>query len=530
MKAPSAFIPFLPALLIPLLAAAAGWFWGKPLLFADTGTGLLAWNNFTTGGTWNTIREPDPANIADDIEYPVTWWSPGQYVPLGLLHSAGLPLGVAALLISLSCAWSATIGFTLLARALGAPATSLPWVAVAVAGSWHTLYVFGMFIGGEALLPAVWPWIALAGWQLRERGWALVLVLPPLFLAGAFAKHSFVIPGLSLLTFLWLARIPKSRVNLYSVTRSAAPLVGAGLLFLLGHHFLFDTGPSPSDPGQLPPRALAAFGFSAFAPLLSATGAGSIAGRIFFKSGIPFEEGWALIAPVLVLFSPLPLALFVWLIRQSSPLKRFAGLAALTTAGLLCILIWRGGSISLEDRHYRPAGLLLLSVCAAACVHPRSRIATAARTLVIGTVLFGVGSSIQRHQSLRQHTHRGNEHLSLADFPPPVLAKLRLIASEAAGTDAIIFLPSVEISAHLPFCRMIVTDAIDRDIAWINARPRHGLVSQITVLMPERFSADGRAKALIASFRDFSSEAWTCQTISGWEFWQNVEAALPQSP
>jgi len=103
---------------------------------------------------------PDPVDIARTIETTVTWWSPGQAVPLGLLTSAGLPLGPSMLLIAFASALVFAFGLALLSRDLGAPENGLPWIATGATGCWSMLYAFGMFNGGEIALITVWPWIA----------------------------------------------------------------------------------------------------------------------------------------------------------------------------------------------------------------------------------------------------------------------------------------------------------------------------------------------------------------------------------
>ncbi len=507
---------------VPLLGLAFAWIYGPPLIFSDTATGLLAWRNFVAGGIWNTIAEPSTLNLAENIQRPVTWWSPGQYVPAGLLLSAGLPLGAAVLLVALLAAWSSILGVTALVRELGAPRETLPWVALATAASWHTLQPFGMFNGGECALAAVWPWIFLLLYRCRHRPWLLSVAIPPLFLLGIFAKHSFMIFGLAMLLFLWLEACREAEWKPGRVIAAVWPLLAGGLLFLVGRHLLFDAGPSPADPGQLPGRALTAYAFSSWAPLFASGGFGSLMGRAFMISGLGFEEGWSRLAPALAIASPIALGLYFGLSRRKEPFMRLAGTVALVSGLMLCVLIGCGGNISQEDRHFRPAGLLLLAVLVHFCAARqagRPRLQLAARGVLAAVLVFGIGAAVQRHLNLRRLTHPAGNHTSLADMPPNVLREARSMAAAASGSDAILYLPTPEIACQLPTCRMIVTDALAHDATWISARSYRGIASAVHLIVPQGFSADGRTEALLASFVDYPRTAWSSRRIGEWEFW-----------
>lgn len=490
------------------------------MLWSDTATGLLAWRHFVAGGTWNTLPLPDPADIARVTEQAVTWWSPGQYVPLGLLNLAGVPLGTAMLLLAFAAAVATGIGLAALARALGAPERALPWIAIGVTGGWHALYAFGMFNGGETAQIAVWPWIALAAWRLRTRPLASVAILPGLFLIGSFAKHSFAIAALALLIFLWLEALRGSPRDARHLCRATWPIAAIGILYIVGRRLVFDAGASPADPGQASHTFTAMWGFGAFAPWFAATGAGSVAGRIFHATGLAFERGWAVLGLPLTLLSPLPLALYAWMTRRRAPLARLAGLTCLVTIGVLFVLLWRGGSISLEDRHYRPAGVLLLAAGVAAGFDGSRRLAWVTRGLVSAIVLYGLGALLQRHLTLGHRFFPAENGVAVSDVPRPVLAEIFRVARAGDDGRSLLYLPNPTLAVPGPPGRLLVTDAIDRDAAWIAAQPRHGRVPRLTLVLPARFDPDGRAAALRASFVDYRPDEWTRRRLDDWDFWQ----------
>jgi len=140
---------FLAALIPALLGAACALFIAPPLINYDTAVGFRAWLHFVEGGTWNTILTPNSNNIAQSFEYPVTWWAPGQYVPIGILHSLGLPLGTASVVVSAVGTLLFGIGFAALARRMGIPNQNLPWITAVACSNDYMLYEFGYFTGGE---------------------------------------------------------------------------------------------------------------------------------------------------------------------------------------------------------------------------------------------------------------------------------------------------------------------------------------------------------------------------------------------
>jgi len=177
-----------------------------PQLGFDPAVGLITWMNFTKGGTWNTESIPDPNNIAQTIEVAVTWWPPGQYLFLGLLNLAGLSFGHAALLLAFLCTLAGAIGLAVLGKELGAPARSLPWISGATACSLYNLANYQVFGGGEPLVMALWPWVAIAAWRIKNKNILLISILPGLFLIGYYIKYSFAIYSICILLFIWSER------------------------------------------------------------------------------------------------------------------------------------------------------------------------------------------------------------------------------------------------------------------------------------------------------------------------------------
>ena len=526
--------PFLracaPALLLPFAIFLLGWFWGRPQLSPDTATGLLAWHDFTAGGQWNAVSEPARSDLGADIAQPVTWWSPGQYVAPGLLISAGFSAGASFLLVALFSACSFTIGLARFARALGAADEAIPWVALGAAGGWHTLYGFGFFVGGEVVLAAVWPWIFFAAWQLRERPWKFVLRIPPLLLLGSFAKHSFAIYALGLMVFLSLEATRGKWRSPLGLAHAAWPFVASALLYVAGRILLFDSGPSPSSPGQTTQTLASSFGFSAWAPLLSATGGGSMVGRVFAIAGLDPDQGWSECGLVLAILSPLALAGYLFLARDSRPLSRLSGVVSLVAFAVIGILIARGASISLEDRHYRPAGALLLALAGLAAAGGHGPRRLAARLTIVLVVSFGAGTALLRHHTLHRLGPPAREGFTLVDCTPAVQDEIRRLGRETLAHRGVLYLSYPPLGMLSVEGRIITTDARSRGLDWIAERPYAGTAPSLVLVLPGFYDADGRGDALRASFRDWSSESWSRRELDGWHFWSASSAQAPATP
>src|SRR4051812_30904797 len=59
----------------------------RPAMYSDSGWGFVGWYaNQAVGLPFNVVPSVDPADIARDITFFGTWWTPGQYLIPGLLE------------------------------------------------------------------------------------------------------------------------------------------------------------------------------------------------------------------------------------------------------------------------------------------------------------------------------------------------------------------------------------------------------------------------------------------------------------
>ncbi len=504
----------LVAFLVPVFVGAIAWFWGRPWINSDTATGLLAWRHWLAGGPWNSVLEPDPANMARDVPLWLSWWSPGQYVWPGLFTSLGLSVGAAVVASSVVAAWIRSAGFCLLLLATGLSARTAALACAVEAANWHLFFSFGMYTGGEVVQAAIFPWMFFALFALRNHARWWLIAIPPLLFAGAFAKHSMLIAGTAGIGWLWWETNTRQRAPLARWFATAALLA---LALALGHaainRWLVGPGPTPASSLSNDHGWHIAVGYPAFAPLSAATGLGSLVGRLFAILELPSNTGWQSLGRWLPLFVPVWLLVYALLIRHS-PSATFRRLLATTLAAYLAamtLLYLRGASVSIEDRHVRPAGMLLIAALAAVACSP----AILPRGVRIGlcTFLFGIGgyglaAELARAANLARLDCVGPSGISQPNLSRLAAAELVRRDLAAPAGEQLIFVGEPALALEIQRSRVICSDAIGRPLEWFQRRRWHGRLPHLVLVLPATWVGDPRVTALQTCFVDYASDDW----------------------
>jgi len=519
---------FLASLFPALLGLCCGLFIHPPYIDYDTAVGLAAWGNYKNGGTWNTVLRADPENIANTTEESVTWWPPGQYLPLGLLNSAGLSVGGAALAVTFLSTLSLGIGGALLVKELsgggGRDLRILPWVSAAFASSHYALINFNHFWGGETGLMLVLPWVVLVAWKLRHHTLFLVLFLPPLFLLGSFIKHSFAIHSICILAFLWLEKSreelnpsDKKTTTAKKTLKIVAPLLAIGVIYIILRHYFIETTKTPLRSGQPLFGFSTYLGYSVWGPLMAPWGIGSLterfAPRLFELNGIRI---WDHLGPILSALSPLAIGFYCWLSLGKIPLTRLAGVVALSTSGIHFCLYHFGSYVELGDRFYQLPAFLFLATAATYIYQSGWRMHTA-RLFLGGSVLIGAAHTVLISFAMGSWFPI-NQKMGIVSFiPDAVVQEIYNLTTESE--DCVLVIPKPILEAELalfkpPSARVLAMYEDMRQDSIL--RPFHGRVPLILIVYAEVWEHPGESYA--ARFADYSKDEWERYEVGDWVF------------
>jgi len=226
--------------------------------------------------------------------------------------------------------------------------------------------------------------------------------------------------------------------------------------------------------------------------------------------------------PVLSLASPLPIALYAWLALRRRVIDRIAGIVALVVGLIFFSLLWGGGAISLESRHYQPVSMLFLLVVGYRLTSPSRLFAWGSRVVLGGILLFGYATLLQRHINMASPNSPlayANAENIMCDMPQSVPKGLQRLAEER---DSIILTTDpIDIcilnSSRHPTTRFIL---IDRGREFTNLIERHGRVSRLAFAMRTEGVDLDRAPIVRASFKDYAPEEWVSYELDGWQIWQ----------
>jgi hypothetical protein len=495
-----------------------------PSLSHDAGWGMREWQTYKAGGPINSIISPDAADISRDQVSHVTWWSPGQYLVPGILTLPGIRLGAAL---------SITAGVSLLCCLLGwiqvakhfalSPRTAALAVAFIATFRYSTL-PFGIYTGGEILLQGLTPWLILVGCCVpslsvfRAAGLAFLAILLAFFakLTGLMVASAALFAG-AVEALVRLRRITAGMVAgavgatlafgaLYVVwfSRGTTPASGAGWSFRVGD-VLFALG-SPWGAGVSWTDMLTSLQFNLQRPALGGPEIGNL-----------FLILWLLLPPIV---------LFVTVIVKGwQRCTRDANLASLLVitacfyavcALAMSAIFAHGGDVSLEERHLRAAGMLILvCVLAAASFLPqRSAPRLAVGALCVFMSLFGFSAVAYRAWSVKRAQI---DHYSGTRQPSVDKGAIDLLTNAFAreGRDALFVLPSPEVASAFPPSARILSNHIEFEPeATISARTYRGKArGRLYVVMPTRIAQSVKGSLLLKEFIDYPSDAWQQQSF-----------------
>ncbi len=480
-----------------LLVYAAGAFVVGPSMTSDSAWGFLVLDSMTDGAPFNQWTEPDPDDIAEDHQTFQAAWAPGQYLLPAAAERLGFTLGAATNVVTLIFSALGLLGWHRLYRAWGFPPLSCAMALAVIAGGKLFALPFGIYNGGEVLLFGTLPWFTLLLWKARALRPAQAVAIGLGVVVLVFVKLSGLVFGLAALAAiaapdLWPSPVVKMR---RPVTAFAIALVVSGAFYVCWT----SRGWTAADVQGLHPERLlthAAAGVSA--ALTSMLSLGDLAARVFTGLNDPILPS---LDPIYIAASVPALALLFFVSRRLRPsfpdYLRFALTLSAIYIAVLTIVYVVDGAIIVEDRHYRPIGLVLLI----GVVHVLAAVRGPGRVAVIGVAAlsftYGVASYANHLKENLAHP-RSERGFRYANLSRPVLDFLKSDPS-LVGPRSVVVVPTPELRLDLRHARVIVGDQVQ---TW------HGRVDRLTVVLPNKYLEDGSANWLLGAFVDYDQAKW----------------------
>ena len=514
-------------LAVPVLYGAA--FLGlRPSLNNDAGMGFTVLQSMRDGAPFNVLVEPDSADIAKDAASFVAAWSPSQYALPALFQLIGLDLGQAIVLTVVFCAGIGIVGWYGLYRAMEfSPAVAL-LSCLLLELFQPFLFPFEEYNGGEIVMFAAAPWSALLVWSARDAGWVhrFLAVLTALALATA-AKLSGLIFVSALLAGLaayhgWRAfdpsassgRRPAPLHALRALTLATMPSAVAWLLFVVAFRvFWTSRGWTAVDQPLHPPFALSNIYFPVVATVLSSSGFGAAMGAV---SALPASFAKLLGEQAVAYAIALPFCA-LWLGMLVQRLRAPLGgtlwfMLAACAAYVACFMVLYhiGVAIYFDDRFYRPASLILLPGLVATLAATSSRpIRYLGGAFILAMACYGVAAGAWHIASVERRPV-GMVGVRQPIASPGLLIHLhmRFGSTGERRADRVVYLPSPEMTLEVRGVRTISTFADHDRIETLRDRKYLGRVGELVIVLPATFLANGKADAILRSFRDYAPDRW----------------------
>lgn len=510
-----------PGVAVTMLAVGAGVGWlVPPALFNDLAAGWQVWLSMEAGAPFNSVWMPAAADLTRNQAVFQSWWSPGQYLVPAALTRTGLSFGQAVVVAGVLANAAGLVGWWRLWRAWGVPPAVLPASGLVVVLGRAFGAVMGMSNLADVLLFAAVPWAALLAWHWRQlKAWqwlGLFVVLN----VGVGLKLSFQVAALAMLAGGVLAEMPASRERgprawLGMAIRALGLWLAVKLAWDWGYlQRGASIGPlhGPEFPG------LGALLLPWSGPLLAAFAGGNLLGRIFLYPDRRLLADEADLWPFFLLGAVLTAVILVrlWRTPELRPYARQVVAWLGTYGAVFSVLYATGASVSLEERHFQVAGLVLLPAVLGAIGQIKARSGRwAAQAAVAGFCLYGV-ASIFVHASYRGRVGVLSRHgFTHTELTAGALAELRRL-DEAPGGPALFFTTKPEISLEVRRGRTMCIPLDSWDESFVRRITYEGRAGRLVLVMPEHHVRNGRVEWIKAGLHGYTH--WDTSEVDGFFF------------
>lgn len=474
----------------------------------------MTWRSMAGGAPFNTLLAPAPEDISTDTGSFTATWSPGQYLVPIVFTRLGLTLGHALTVTASLCTVAALAGCFKLYRRMGFPVTITLTACAVLASTRATALPFGIYNGGEVLLFAATPWIILATLESSRVGWYGVPLGIALFLFGAFLKLSFAVSAVALL----IAGIGLCLFGLGGWAEASwrgCALKASCVLVLFGAAMRAYTAKgwtavaSSLGGGWHLGDPVTSVAFASAAPFASALSIGDFLNRALRHPSNPVIASYDDARWFLAVAAVLAGVMLVWVVQTGTLQYRVVTISFFATYLAIFSFFWlTGAPVSMDDRHFRPVGLLLLpGIVGAVAMLPRA-VRLVAWAGIAALCLYGVVSFGVRWEANRVLANVGRDGFTHAIASREVVTLLQEIDERFPSGTTLVYVPSPEMSLEVRHVRVMSSHADFEPLSDLSQRRYRGRVDNLFVVLQKSFDASGKRDAILTSFRDYERTRW----------------------
>ncbi len=490
-----------------------------PALSNDFAAGWQVWTSMLAGAPFNSVWAPAATDLARDVPVFQAWWSPGQYLVPALFMQAGLDLAQAAVVTGVLASALGLAGWWRLWRVWGVT-ENLCVVAgaiVVLGRAWGA--VAGTANPADALLFAAVPWAGLLAWRWRTLRPAEWLGLFVVFNAGVGLKLAFTVASLALLAGLGLQAWRENRGHpsrwLGIAARAALLWLAVKLLWDWGY---LHRGASIGLGRELHWAGLAALSLPWGGPLLAVFSGGNLLGRIFLHPPDPLLADERALWPFYLVAAGLTLVVVrqVW---AGHPSRAYATqvVAWIGLYGLVFTVVFASGAnVSLEERHFHVAGLVLLPGLLWCVAQFRVRAVRLAVWLVMaGCCAYGsTALFVHARHRLRQGV-TGRLGFTHTELTRGAQAELHRLDAEP-GQRTLFYTSGVEIALEVQHGRALSIPVDYWPETLVRRFTFEGRAERLVLVLPARHVRNGRVEWIKAGLHAYHE--WEAREVDGFCF------------
>jgi hypothetical protein len=531
-RAANHVIPTFIILLI--LAYTVGSLHARPSMYSDCGWGFHILHSMNQGAPFNYGVSPDITDISRDKQAYLTWWTPGQYFIPGLLTYCGMNLGTAITLTVAVFSTLGILGWYAVYRSFGF-SDSVAWTTcLIIATSRYFALPFGIYNGGEILLFGASPFVLLLSLQCYPHLLLGILMVAAL-LAGYFLKSSALVLALAVCIAAPLSDMlkvkPLSRSAILTGCKWAAVFLTTYAICKATH---LSRGPTPTafEP-HLASDVAERCCFVLAGPLFSSVSLDDLLNFLLSHPSRPLLLQWHKHLALILPFAIASFATYSLVLLRYSRSRYGVYLFVFLTIYVLFLglinLLGAAVSSDSESRHYRIAGLLLLPGVLEPLLNHKSRyVVWLASATALVFSFYGLSSYALRYASSISHNRIGLHGFSQNTLDRETLRWIIEADSELQDANSIFYLTSPEMEFELRNARAILSHAEFESIELLASRRIAGVVDNLFIILPERFSSNGKAAAILSSFVDYHD--WGFTTVGGFRiYYSRKQHYLPSN-